>query len=82
MPDITEPAIVIQNGPDDHPFGTTVTYLLNVFGWPLGAGDFSFNPFFESMKGDLIWDGSGSGNCWSGNTFTPTAASAQLPACK
>ena len=47
-----------------------------------GLGDFSFNPFFESMKGDLIWDGSGSGNCWSGNTFTPTAASAQLPACK
>ena len=47
-----------------------------------GLGDFSSNPFFESIKGDLIWDGSGSGNCWSGNTFTPTAASAQLPACK
>jgi len=47
-----------------------------------GLGDFSSNPFFESIKGDLIWDGSGSGNCWSGNTFTPTAASAQLPPCR
>jgi len=47
-----------------------------------GHGDFRANPFFESIKGDLIWDGSGTGNCWSANIFTPTPASAQLPACR
>jgi parallel beta-helix repeat protein len=47
-----------------------------------GFADFSSNPFFESIKGDLIWDGSGSGNCWSNNSFTPSAGSAQLPACR
>jgi hypothetical protein len=50
LPDLTEPAIVIQSGPGDQPFGTTVTYLLNVFGWPLGPGDFGFNPTVSATK--------------------------------
>jgi len=50
LPDLTEPAIVIQNGPGEQPFGTTVSYLLNVFGWPLGPGDFSFNPTVSATK--------------------------------
>src|SRR5262249_17363040 len=50
LPDITEPAIVIQSGPGDQPFGTTVSYLMNVFGWPLGPGDFSFNPTVSATK--------------------------------
>jgi hypothetical protein len=29
---------------------------------------------------DLLWDGSGTGNCWSGNTFA-TAFPTPLPAC-
>jgi len=36
---------------------------------------------FDAIRGDLIWDGSGTGNCWSGNSFTPSATSLQLPAC-
>ena len=39
------------------------------------------DPAFEAIRGDLIWDGSGTGNCWSGNSFTPSATSLQLPAC-
>ena len=27
------------------------------------------NAFFEAIKADLIWDGSGTGNCWSANRF-------------
>jgi hypothetical protein len=50
LPDVTEPAIVIQSGPGDQPFGTTVSYLMNVFGWPLGPGDFSFNPTVSATK--------------------------------
>ena len=50
LPDITEPAIVIQSGANENPFGTTVTFLLNVFGWPLGPGDFSFNPTVSATK--------------------------------
>jgi hypothetical protein len=50
LPDITEPAIVIQSGANDGPFGTTVTFLLNAFGWPLGPGDFSFNPTVSATK--------------------------------
>jgi hypothetical protein len=50
LPDITEPAIVLQSGPSEQPFGTTVSYLLNAFGWPLGPGDFSFNPTVSATK--------------------------------
>lgn len=50
LPDITEPAIVIQTGPNDEPFGTSITYLLNAFGWPLGPGDFAFNPTVSATK--------------------------------
>jgi hypothetical protein len=50
LPNIVEPGIVIQNGPGEQPFGTTVSYLLNVFGWPLGPGDFSFNPTVSATK--------------------------------
>jgi hypothetical protein len=50
LPDITEPAIVIQSGANENPFGTTVTFLLNAFGWPLGPGDFSFNPTVSATK--------------------------------
>lgn len=50
LPDINEPAIVIQSGANEGPFGTTVTFLLNAFGWPLGPGDFSFNPTVSATK--------------------------------
>jgi hypothetical protein len=50
LPDVIEPAIVIQNGASDQPFGTTITYLLNAFGWPLGPGDFAFNPTVSATK--------------------------------
>jgi hypothetical protein len=50
LPDITEPGIVIESGANDNPFGTTVTFLLNAFGWPLGPGDFSFNPTVSATK--------------------------------
>jgi len=39
------------------------------------------DPFFESIRADLIWDGSGTGNCWSGNKFA-TSTPAELPGCK
>ncbi len=39
------------------------------------------NPLFDALRADLIWDGSGTGNCWSGNVFA-TSTPAQLPSCK
>jgi parallel beta-helix repeat protein len=39
------------------------------------------NPFFDALRADLIWDGSGAGNCWSHNQFT-TSVPAPLPACQ
>ncbi len=39
------------------------------------------NPLFDSLRADLIWDGSGTGNCWSGNQFA-TSTPAALPACQ
>lgn len=39
------------------------------------------NPFFEAIRADLIWDGSGTGNCWSANRFG-TSTPPQLPACR
>jgi parallel beta-helix repeat protein len=38
-------------------------------------------PFpFDQMEADLFWDGTGDGNCWSGNAFT-TSIPSLLPAC-
>ncbi|MFL5367696.1 MAG: hypothetical protein ACJ781_19650, partial [Myxococcales bacterium] len=34
----------------------------------------------DALSGDLVWDGSGSGNCWSKNHFG-TSVPPQLPAC-
>jgi parallel beta-helix repeat protein len=39
------------------------------------------DPFFDSLRADLIWDGSGTGNCWSDNRFA-TSTPAALPACQ
>jgi parallel beta-helix repeat protein len=38
-------------------------------------------PFFDAIRADLIWDGSGTGNCWSANRFA-TSTPPQLPACR
>jgi parallel beta-helix repeat protein len=34
----------------------------------------------DALLGDLVWDGSGNGNCWSRNRFT-TSVPPELPAC-
>ncbi len=39
------------------------------------------DPFFDSLRADLIWDGSGTGNCWSDNRFT-TSTPPVLPSCR
>ncbi len=39
------------------------------------------DPFFDALRADLLWDGSGTGNCWSGNQFATSTPSA-LPACQ
>ena len=38
------------------------------------------NPFFDALRADLIWDGSGTGNCWSDNRFA-TSTPPALPSC-
>lgn len=38
------------------------------------------NPFFDSLRADLVWDGSGAANCWSGNRFS-TSTPGALPSC-
>ena len=38
------------------------------------------NPLLDALRGDLVWDGTGTGNCWSGNRFG-TSAPPALPAC-
>jgi len=38
-------------------------------------------PFFDALRADLIWDGSGTGNCWSGNRLA-TSTPPDLPACQ
>src|SRR5205814_4051494 len=43
-----------------------------------GNGGASPIPFLPAV--DLLWDGSGTGNCWRRNTFG-TSAPATLPAC-
>ena len=35
---------------------------------------------YEALASDLVWDTTGSGNCWGGNTFN-TSFPAELPAC-
>lgn len=39
------------------------------------------DPFFDSLRADLIWDGSGTGDCWSDNRFA-TNTPPVLPSCK
>ena len=39
------------------------------------------DPFFDAFRADLVWDGSGSRNCWSGNVFKASTP-AQLPSCR
>ena len=34
-----------------------------------------------TIRADLVWDGSGSGNCWSANQFS-TSVPPQLPGCR
>jgi parallel beta-helix repeat protein len=38
------------------------------------------NPKFAGFASDLLWDGYGTGNCWSGNTFNKSFPS-ELPPC-
>ncbi len=38
------------------------------------------NPVIDSLRADLAWDGSGTGNCWQGNEFS-TSVPSPLPAC-
>ena len=38
------------------------------------------DPFFDSLRADLIWDGSGTANCWSDNRFA-TSMPPALPSC-
>jgi parallel beta-helix repeat protein len=35
---------------------------------------------YDALRADLIWDRSGKGNCWSGNSFTKSTPP-ELPAC-
>ncbi len=44
----------------------------------IGNGSAPSIPFLPGV--DLLWDGSGVGNCWAGNTFTSSAPGA-LPVC-
>jgi parallel beta-helix repeat protein len=39
------------------------------------------NPLFDSLRADLIWDGSGTGNCWSNNRYA-TSTPPLLPSCQ
>jgi parallel beta-helix repeat protein len=38
------------------------------------------NPLLDALRGDLVWDGTGTGNCWQGNAYA-TAVPPTLPAC-
>lgn len=46
----------------------------------LGNGTASLPPPFDALAADLVWDGSGTDDCWSANQFT-TSVPPQLPAC-
>ena len=39
------------------------------------------NPLFDALRADLVWDGSGTDDCWSGNTFAASIPP-ELPACR
>jgi parallel beta-helix repeat protein len=39
------------------------------------------NPLFEALRADLVWDGTGTGNCWSANRFS-TSTPPELPGCR
>ena len=59
-----------------------------VAGLEAGGDDYLVKPFafsellarIDALRADLIWDGSGTGNCWSGNRFA-TSTPPELPAC-
>jgi parallel beta-helix repeat protein len=38
-------------------------------------------PPLDQFEADLVWDGTGDGNCWSANTFSTTSSPLPLPAC-
>jgi parallel beta-helix repeat protein len=38
------------------------------------------NPVLDPLRADLVWDGSGAGNCWASNAFA-TSVPPSLPAC-
>jgi parallel beta-helix repeat protein len=38
-------------------------------------------PPLDQFEADLVWDGTGEGNCWSANTFTTTSSPLPLPSC-
>jgi len=46
----------------------------------LENGTLPVPPPFDQMEADLFWDGTGKGNCWSGNAFA-TSIPSPLPAC-
>jgi parallel beta-helix repeat protein len=47
-----------------------------------GNGSVPFpNPIVDALRADLSWDGSGTGNCWSGDRFG-SSVPAPLPACR
>jgi parallel beta-helix repeat protein len=37
-------------------------------------------PALDALRADLVWDGTGAGNCWQGNTYA-TSVPAPLPRC-
>jgi parallel beta-helix repeat protein len=39
------------------------------------------NPVLDALRGDLVWEGSGVGNCWRDNNFV-TSVPAILPICR
>jgi len=38
------------------------------------------SPLLDAFRADLVWDGTGTGNCWKNNAFS-TSVPAQLPPC-
>jgi hypothetical protein len=46
----------------------------------LGNGTLPSGTPADALLGDLAWDGSGTGNCWSANRFG-TSVPPALPAC-
>ena len=70
------PAVVAALDPRIDPLPRQVRVLSNLIfdnGWMP-------DPNYVPLSGNAVWDGSGSGNCWSGNQPV-TAALSALPAC-